>query len=101
MKLFFINLFYVLFPKKVIKKETKIHTNIINNKFSEQNRLKNIIKSKLKEGDYSKNFFNHYLFIIDGEKHIYGILAIINIFGYEVEINESKKTFAEGFHYGK
>ena len=58
-----------------------------------QKYLKTAIWNALVNDDFHKNHLCHYHFMIDGQRHIYGILGLLGIFGDRMfyKIEDEKK----------
>lgn len=59
-----------------------------------QEYLKTAIWNALVNDDFYENHFCHYHFVIDGQRHVYGILGLLGIFGdrmfYKIESEKEK-----------
>lgn len=67
--------------------------NVIAGHFSAQKRYRNILKSKLRNGEYALERQIHYRIIIYGEEHIYSIVELSNIFGSDLKLGGKRPDY--------
>lgn len=64
---------------------------VINTNFIRMDRKEKLLLSKLRNGDYTRNWLHHYRVEIDGVTEVYGIVELHNWFGDQLKIGKQRK----------
>lgn len=79
------------------EKNKKEKSNVTSIKNDEQ-MIRQIILSKLKNGDYYRNHFNCFHFYINNKIHVSGIISLVNMYQHNLIINNSIYSSIDEFY---